>query len=111
MSADGGIKRQGDKEKALAMGATTVMLGNLLSGTKETPGEISREGDWPDEVLYKRYMGSASFEAKMAHGDEGKNVEGNSKLVRYRGHLLQKNLSWSSCYLEYRHGGKNRQLR
>jgi IMP dehydrogenase len=70
--------------KGLACGADTVMLGSLLSGTKETPGEISKVGEWPNEQLYKKYRGSASLDSKYDRGEE-KNVEGNSKLIPYKG--------------------------
>lgn len=85
--ADGGIRIIGDIAKAMALGADTVMLGSLLSGTKETPGEIQRTGTWPNEELFKKYRGSASLETKMEHKLEEKNVEGNAKLVPYKGKI------------------------
>ena len=57
--ADGGIKYSGDITKAIAAGASSVMLGNLLAGTDESPGEV---------VIfqgrsYKTYRGMGSIEA------------------------------------------------
>jgi len=61
--ADGGIKYSGDLVKALAAGAHSVMLGNLLAGTEESPGEtILYEGR-----TYKVYRGMGSLSA-MAGG-------------------------------------------
>lgn len=85
--ADGGIRTPGDVAKALSLGADSVMLGSLLSGTKESPGRIQKIGMWPNEQLFKKYRGSASAETKNAHGLEEKNVEGNSKLIPYKGKL------------------------
>ena len=82
--ADGGVRNIGDVCKGLACGADTVMLGSLLSGTKETPGTIEKIGEWPNEQLYKKYRGSASLDSKSDRG-ENKNVEGNSKLIPYKG--------------------------
>ena len=82
--ADGGIRSSGDVCKGLGAGADTVMLGSLLSGTKETPGVITKQGQWPNEVLQKKYRGSASIESKTDRG-ESKNVEGYSTTVPYKG--------------------------
>jgi len=83
--ADGGIRVPGDVAKAIACGANAVMLGSLLSGTKETPGSIIKNGLWPNEKLYKKYRGSASIESKLDRGETVKNVEGYSKNVPYKG--------------------------
>ena len=82
--ADGGIRSIGDVCKGLACGADTIMLGSLLSGTKETPGIITKQGQWPNETLQKKYRGSASLESKSDRGEE-KNVEGYSTTVKYKG--------------------------
>jgi IMP dehydrogenase len=82
--ADGGIRSIGDVCKGLGAGADTVMLGSLLSGTKESPGTISKQGQWPNEVLHKKYRGSASLESKLDRG-ETKNVEGYSTTIPYKG--------------------------
>lgn len=83
--ADGGIKMPGDVAKALSLRADSVMIGSLFAGTRETPGEIQRTGQWPNEQLFKKYRGAASFETKKTHGLEEKNVEGESKLIPYKG--------------------------
>ena len=57
--ADGGIRYTGDLPKAIAAGADCVMLGSLLAGTKESPGEtIIYEGR-----KFKSYRGMGSVEA------------------------------------------------
>ena len=57
--SDGGTKTSGDATKALAGGASTVMLGSMLSGTDESPGStISKNGN-----RYKIYRGMASLAA------------------------------------------------
>ena len=84
VNADGGIRNIGDVCKGLACGADTVMLGSLLSGTKESPGTIEKIGEWPNEKLYKKYRGSASLDSKSDRG-ESNNVEGNSKIIPYKG--------------------------
>ncbi len=83
--ADGGIRNIGDVCKAIAAGADTVMLGSLISGTRETPGDIIKHGKWPNEALLKKYQGSASLDSKTRRGEVGKNVEGNSTEVPYKG--------------------------
>jgi len=82
--ADGGVRNIGDVCKGLACGADSIMLGSLLSGTKETPGTIEKIGEWPNEMLHKKYRGSASLDSKHDRGDN-KNVEGNHKVIPYKG--------------------------
>lgn len=83
--ADGAVRTPGDAAKALALGADTVMLGSLFAGTKESPGETVQIGHFPDEKLYKQYRGSASQSSKLDHGELSVNIEGNSKMIPYKG--------------------------
>ncbi|WP_283680065.1 GMP reductase [Lentilactobacillus sp. Marseille-Q4993] len=79
MIADGGIRYNGDIAKSVRFGASMVMIGSLLAGHEETPGNlISIDGK-----KYKQYWGSASEVQKGAY----RNVEGKQMLVPYRGHL------------------------
>lgn len=59
VNADGGVKNSGDFSKALAAGASSVMMGSLLAGCKESPGEYVMDRG----VAYKFYRGMASHEA------------------------------------------------
>ena len=80
--ADGGIRSSGDIAKALSVGADCVMLGSLLAGTKESPGNIVERNDGS---LYKRYRGSASLETKSTHDQATKHIEGESTMIPFKG--------------------------
>lgn len=83
--ADGGIRNSADIAKAMAAGANCVMLGSLLAGTSESPGnvETNSNGD-----TFKMYRGMASnsaqvdFKGKLT---EGTVAEGVSTLIPFKG--------------------------
>ena len=79
--ADGGIRNSGDIVKALAAGADFVMLGSLLSGTDETPGDIinTREGK------FKAYRGMASKDAQVEWRGRTASLEGIATTVPCKG--------------------------
>jgi IMP dehydrogenase len=79
--ADGGIKNSGDIVKALAAGADFVILGSLLAGTAESPGEVIYEGRVPCKV----YRGMASKDAQMNWRGHTSSVEGVTSSVPVKG--------------------------
>ena len=92
--ADGGIKYSGDITKALAAGADSVMIGNLLAGSDEAPGEVVLY----QGRTYKVYRGMGSIEAmragsrdRYAQDDEMMEAklvpEGIEGRVPYRGNI------------------------
>ena len=98
--ADGGIKSPGDVAKALALGADAVMLGRMLAGTKEAPGEVIKYKD----QLWKKYRGSASFGVKM----KNEFIEGEETMIPYKGPVesvvnaisdgLRSSMSYMNCF-------------
>ncbi|RJR26176.1 MAG: IMP dehydrogenase [Desulfobacteraceae bacterium] len=75
--ADGGIKYSGDITKALAGGASSVMIGSLFAGTEESPGEtILYQGR-----TYKVYRGMGSLEA-MREGSKDRYFQDNAELEK-----------------------------
>lgn len=97
--ADGGIKSPGDIAKAISLGADAVMLGRMLSGTRETPGEVIKYND----QLWKKYRGSASFGVKM----KNEFIEGEETMISYKGAVknvidgisdgLRSSMSYMNC--------------
>lgn len=97
--ADGGIKSPGDVAKAIALGADVVMLGRMLAGTRETPGEVIKYAD----QLWKKYRGSASFGVKMRN----EFIEGEETMIPYKGAVknvidgisdgLRSSMSYMNC--------------
>jgi IMP dehydrogenase len=79
---DGGIKNSGDIVKALAAGADFVMLGSLLAGTTESPGEVVT---YTDGSKRKAYRGMASKKAQEAWRGKSSTPEGIATTVHYKG--------------------------
>ncbi|MBL7147586.1 MAG: IMP dehydrogenase [Nanoarchaeota archaeon] len=95
LCADGGLRFSGDITKAIGAGAHSVMMGNMLAGIEETPGETISD----ERGLWKKYRGMGSIEAMRSHKgsrerykqnslEKDKLVpEGVSSLVPYKGKL------------------------
>jgi len=94
--ADGGIREHGDIAKSIRFGATMVMVGSMLAGHEESPGQTVEA----DGRLYKEYYGSASDFNK----GEYKHVEGKRILEPVKGKLpdtlreMQEDLQSSISY-------------
>lgn len=89
--ADGGVRFSGDITKAIAAGASTVMLGSLLAGTDESPGmPLVKNGK-----RYKVVRGMASFGANLSRNNKTNNrnndfvPEGIEGLTPYKGSVVE----------------------
>ncbi len=74
--ADGGIRNSGDIAKALTLGATLVMVGGMMSGYEDSPGNIVEI----DGKKFKEFWGSAS----VFQSGKSNRIEGKKTLVEYK---------------------------
>ena len=101
--ADGGVRNSGDIVKCLAAGADAVMLGSLLAGTIESPGELTHK----DGESIKIYRGMASKDAQIEWRGHYSSDEGVTSYVKSQGPLegvvdglirgVRSGLSYSGC--------------
>jgi len=101
--ADGGIRNSGDIVKCIAAGADAVMIGSLLAGTSESPGDYQLIGNKKIKV----YRGMASKDAQIDWRGHYASVEGVSSHVNCQGPLagvmaelengIRSGLSYSGC--------------
>lgn len=92
--ADGGVRNSGDVVKALAAGADMVMLGSILAGHDESPGDLidgqglTYKSSQPIGIpLFKKFRGMASREAQLQWRGKVSVVEGESTTVPYKGSI------------------------
>ncbi len=96
--ADGGMKTSGDIAKALAAGSTVVMLGGMLGGTTEAPGDLV-DGE------SKKFRGSAAASSYKDQGKDWATAEGEEFLVPHKGPLksviddIEGGLRSALCYV------------
>jgi IMP dehydrogenase len=81
----GGARYPGDVAKALAAGASSVILGSMVAGTDETPGEFLYFGNYGKRQRMKIYHGSASDVQKTMSSSTLENIEGTATSVPHKG--------------------------
>jgi len=87
--SDGGVRQTGHISMALALGASSVMVGSVLAGTDEAPGQLFRNP--LTGVQNKEYRGMTSPQAKYEANrseDLPSNIEGKSENIPYRGSVV-----------------------
>lgn len=84
--ADGGIKSPGDIAKSLALGATMIMTGGMLSGYEDSPGSVVEI----DGKQFKEFWGSAS----SFQSGKSDRIEGTKNLVDYKNKSILKGLKY-----------------
>jgi IMP dehydrogenase len=109
--ADGGIRNSGDIVKSLAAGADFVMLGSLLAGTDESPGDVIESPEIINGrqayAKHKVYRGMASVSAQIDWRGHAASEEGVSSTIPYKGPVdvilwalekgIRSGLSYSGC--------------
>lgn len=93
--ADGGIKYSGDIVKALAAGGSAVMIGSMLAGTAESPGEV----ELYQGRSFKVYRGMGSLSA-MAAGSKDRYFQENAKSL-YPREWKAESLTAEACQISY----------
>ncbi|MBM3944591.1 MAG: IMP dehydrogenase [SAR202 cluster bacterium] len=92
--ADGGIRKSADVAKAIAAGASTVMLGNLLAGTDESPGIVIRR----DGRKVKIARGMASAEAQHDRAARADTEHGWTAFAKDNGHVAAEGIQAPVAY-------------
>ena len=82
--ADGGIRNTGDMIKSFAAGADAVMLGSMLAGHEEAPGQK----EYTDNGTFKAFRGMASEDAQINWRGEVSVAEGISTKINYKGSVI-----------------------
>lgn len=93
--ADGGIRNSGDAVKAIGAGADMIMLGSILAGHEECPGDLIDDKGFTYQAgmkpigvkLYKKFRGMASREAQLQWRGRVSVVEGESTTIPYKGSM------------------------
>jgi len=91
--ADGGIRNSGDAVKAFAAGAHAVMLGSVLAGHDESPGETHYDSN--GNPISKEFRGMASADAQKSRGYVSV-IEGVSTTIPYKGTVVNTLISFEN---------------